>query len=78
MPWEERSIMSTRHEFVSLASQAGANVSELARRYGISRKTAYKWMTRFEQAGPARRSRPVRPWRLGCWPCATPIRAGVG
>ena len=53
MPWQERSTMSERQEFVILASQDGANISALARRYGISRKTAYKWMTRFAQTGSA-------------------------
>ena len=38
--------MELRVEFVALASQAGANVSELCRRYGISRKTGYKWLKR--------------------------------
>src|SRR5687768_16385428 len=53
MPWQERSIMSERLEFVTLAGQEGANLSELARRYGISRKTAYKWRERFAVDGAA-------------------------
>jgi transposase InsO family protein len=44
--------MSERHEFVMLASQEGSNLSDLARRYGISRKTAYKWRDRFAVDGP--------------------------
>jgi transposase InsO family protein len=38
--------MSLRSEFVGLATQPGANVSQLSRRFGISRKTAYKWLAR--------------------------------
>ena len=38
--------MELRGEFVSLASQEDANVSELCRRFGISRKTGYKWLAR--------------------------------
>jgi transposase InsO family protein len=53
MPWQERSVMSERLEFVTLASQEGANISALARRYGISRKTAYKWLDRYAQDGAA-------------------------
>jgi transposase InsO family protein len=36
--------MSLRAELVSLMQREGANVSELCRRFGISRKTAYKWL----------------------------------
>jgi transposase InsO family protein len=38
-------------EFVALAAQAGANMSELCRRFGISRKTGYKWLSRYERQG---------------------------
>lgn len=51
MPWQEVSTMSLRKEFVMLASQESANISELCRRFGISRKTAYKWLGRFGEAG---------------------------
>ena len=46
MPWKEVSIVSLRKEFVALAELPGANISELCRRYEISRKTAYKWLNR--------------------------------
>jgi transposase-like protein len=51
MPWQEVSTMSLRHEFVMLARQAETNVAELCRRFGISRKTGYKWLKRHAQAG---------------------------
>ena len=47
MPWQEVSILERRLEFVKLASQDGANISELARRFGVSRPTAYKWLGRY-------------------------------
>ena len=47
MPWQEVSTVSLRKEFVSLARQPDANVSELCRRFGISRKTGYKWLARY-------------------------------
>ena len=50
MPWKEVSAMLLREEFVVLARAAPANVAELCRRFGISRKTGYKWLAR-EQAG---------------------------
>jgi transposase InsO family protein len=53
MPWQETSTMSLRREFCALASQPGANMSELCRRYGISRKTGYKWVERYRAEGVA-------------------------
>jgi transposase InsO family protein len=48
MPWMERDAMSLRKEFVELANLPGANVSRLARRFSISRTSAYKWLRRAE------------------------------
>lgn len=44
--WSEANKMQLREEFVQLARQDGANVSQLCRRYGISRPTGYKWLAR--------------------------------
>jgi transposase-like protein len=33
--------------------EGGGNVSGLCQRFGISTKTAYKWLERFEEQGPA-------------------------
>lgn len=43
--------MSLRKELVELANQPEANISELCRRYGISRKTGYKWLKRSQEEG---------------------------
>ena len=51
MPWSERDRMSLREEFVRLASNEGTEMSELCRRFGISRKTGYKWRKRYQQEG---------------------------
>lgn len=51
MPWKESSAMSSRLEFVRLASAPGANIQALSERFGISRKTAYKWLARYEREG---------------------------
>jgi transposase InsO family protein len=53
MPWEERSIMSSRRELVLLAGQAGANKRALFRRYGIRPRIGYKWLGRFAAQGEA-------------------------
>jgi len=46
MPWQEPSRMSLRQEFVTLAAQHTIPMQELCQRFGISRKTGYKWLTR--------------------------------
>jgi len=46
MPWQERTIVTVRKEFVTRATQEGANIAALCRQYGISRKTGYKWLQR--------------------------------
>jgi transposase InsO family protein len=43
--------MTLRQEFLALAGNAGVNFSELCRRFGISRKTGYKWRQRYEEKG---------------------------
>jgi transposase InsO family protein len=51
MPWKEATAMSLRVEFVQLAMKDGANISQLCRDFGISRKTGYKWLMRFQESG---------------------------
>ena len=48
--------MDLRLEFVMLARQPGANVAALCRRFGISRKTGYKWLRRVGSRNPCRPS----------------------
>ena len=50
MPWKEWSLMLLRREFVELAIQSEANVKQLCDRFGISRKTGYKWLKRYREA----------------------------
>ena len=53
MPWRECSTMTLRQEFLALAQQPGSNFSQLCRRFGVSRKTGYKWRRRYREKGPA-------------------------
>jgi transposase InsO family protein len=46
LPWSQYTVVDQREEFVSFARQPGANISELCRRFAISRKTGYKWLGR--------------------------------
>ena len=51
MPWKVETVMSRRRELVTLAQLDGADMSELCRRNGISRKTGYKWLRRYLEGG---------------------------
>ena len=46
MGWREVSVTDQRREFVMLASLAGANISALCGRFGISRQTGHVWLRR--------------------------------
>ena len=46
MPWNTRSVMDQRLEFVRLALLDGSNRRELCRRFGINPGTGYKWLER--------------------------------
>ena len=47
MPWKEISLMSQRLEFITMALKPGTNMTQLCKRYNISRTTGYKWLYRF-------------------------------
>jgi putative transposase len=51
MPWRETSPMEQRLEFVREYATELFTVTELAAQYGISRKTGYKWLDRYEADG---------------------------
>lgn len=51
MPWKEVTTMSQRKTFVGKANQPNRNMSQLCREFGISRKTGYKWLKRYQQQG---------------------------
>jgi transposase-like protein len=51
MPWKETQKMDQKVMFVQKALNPQANFRQLCREYGISAKTGYKWMERFEMGG---------------------------
>jgi transposase len=51
MPWKETCTMTERMKFVVLAQEDGVSMSELCRRFGISRKTGYKLLERYAAEG---------------------------
>ena len=52
MPWQSRTTLSLKLEFVMLADQDDVNMSALCRQFEISRKTGYKWLRRYRAEGP--------------------------
>jgi transposase InsO family protein len=63
MSWDSKNTMELRLEFVKFATQEGANRRALCRQYGVSPKTGYKWIRRFEQGDTALADQPRRPVR---------------
>ena len=65
MPWMECSPVSQREEFVTLIETQAVSFAELCRRFGVSRRTGYKWLGRFQADGwhglTDRSRRPRRP-----------------
>ena len=66
MPWQERSVMVQRQDFVALVQQEGLAIAEACRCAGISRPTGYRWLARAaagETGGVDRSRRPHRSLR---------------
>ena len=62
MPWQEESTMQLRRQFIQDVQSGATPITELCTAYGISRKTGYKWLTRFEVGGlPALADQSRRP-----------------
>lgn len=52
MPWTYTHPMLERAAFIDAHQRGLYSTAELARRFGISRKTAYKWLARYREGGP--------------------------
>lgn len=51
MPWKDVRPMDQKILFISDYLRQSASLSDLCRRYGISRKTGYKWLDRYTRQG---------------------------
>ena len=51
MPWQETRPMDQRDRFIQDERLALYSMTELCARYGVSRKTGYKWLARFDEEG---------------------------
>src|SRR5262249_20075942 len=76
MPWRETAPMAERMRFVTDWERSLYSMTELCERYGVSRKTGYKWIARYEEDGPDG----LREWRRappGCRPRIAPEGGGL-
>jgi transposase InsO family protein len=53
MPWKETGPMTERSRFCALHAEGTFSMSDLCRRFGIARKTGYKWLARYAALGVA-------------------------
>src|ERR1700759_2422586 len=63
MGWKETCVMEERFRFIEEYRTDDWSFSELCRRFGVSRKTGYKWLNRYKAGGKealAERSRRPR------------------
>ena len=51
MAWREVLPMDERARFVLEVAKAEMSVAERCRRYGVSRKSGYKWIRRYNAEG---------------------------
>lgn len=52
MPWKQSDRVNERVKFVAAVQSDGESMTEVCRRFGISRKTGYKLLRRYEAEGP--------------------------
>ena len=53
MPWKGVTVSEQRQRFLEDYQLNYYSITELAERFSISRKTAHKWINRFEEHGRA-------------------------
>jgi len=52
MPWKETAVLDERMEFIGMYLGQIISMAELCREFGVSRKTGYKFVQRYERYGP--------------------------
>jgi transposase InsO family protein len=51
MPWKENGVVEERFRFIEEWRSEDWSMAELCRWFGVTRKTGYKWLERYESAG---------------------------
>jgi hypothetical protein len=78
MPWRGVTVNEQRLRFLEDDRLNYSSVSELAERFSVSRKTAHKWIARFEEQGlDGYQERLCRPHSCP-WQTDPTIRPGTG
>ena len=72
MPWKEVTSMSEKLRFIRLAREPNRNMSQLCQQFGISRKTGYKLLERYERIGDSAFEESSR--RPQTMPTKTPLK----
>lgn len=70
MPWKETCAMDEKRAFIDAWLSGAFGISELCRRFGVSRVTGYRWIERFKRDGAA--GLEARSSAAHCHPNATP------
>lgn len=52
MPWKETRVMDERMKFLGMYLSHEWDMASVCRHFGISRKTGYKWISRYIEEGP--------------------------
>ena len=52
MPWKVNDVMSQKMQMIVKYQSGEVDIAKLARHYGVSRQTVYKWLKRFGEEGP--------------------------
>ena len=55
MPWENTKVEDVRYNFICSVKSNQGSFTEVCAAFGISRKTGYKWMQRYQAEGKAGR-----------------------
>src|ERR1043166_6831808 len=51
MPWKENGVVEERFRFIEEWNSEDWSMAELCRFFGVTRKTGYKWLERYQAAG---------------------------
>ena len=70
MPWSQPSPIDQKTQFIADYLRRSLSVAELCEHYGLSRKSGYKWIERYENEGPTGLAE--RSWRAHVCPTQTP------
>ncbi len=50
MPWKDKTVEELRKEFIESAEQYDQSFSSLCQEFGVTRKTGYKWLKRYQES----------------------------